>query len=182
LVASVLETTEIGEALLSGPASSDVYANYPSARNVSGRKRLLRLASRIAEAARDAYQETFRTVDLLVTPTLPVTAPRFVDTTSPWQLPGKPFGELLSRYTRIVSFIGHPAISVPCGMAIDGMPIGLQIIGRPFEEETVLQAAYRYERAVGEMQRPSGIAEPSHPTPPAPNNQYWRKQECPQNL
>jgi aspartyl-tRNA(Asn)/glutamyl-tRNA(Gln) amidotransferase subunit A len=42
---------------------------------------------------------------------------------------------------------GIPAISVPCGKA-DGMPVGLQIMGRPFEDERVIDAAYAYEQAV----------------------------------
>ena len=42
---------------------------------------------------------------------------------------------------------GIPAISLPCGKA-DGMPVGLQIMGRPFEDERVIDAAYAYEQAV----------------------------------
>jgi aspartyl-tRNA(Asn)/glutamyl-tRNA(Gln) amidotransferase subunit A len=41
-----------------------------------------------------------------------------------------------------------PAISVPCGTTSAGLPIGVQIAGRPFDETTVLQAAHAYERAV----------------------------------
>mgnify|MGYP001793950646 CR=1 FL=1 len=41
---------------------------------------------------------------------------------------------------------GGPAISLPCGFSRDGLPIGLQLIGRPFEEETLLRAAYAYEQ------------------------------------
>ena len=44
---------------------------------------------------------------------------------------------------------GLPAISIPCGFDDGGLPIGLQIAGRPFAEATVLQAAHTYERAAG---------------------------------
>jgi aspartyl-tRNA(Asn)/glutamyl-tRNA(Gln) amidotransferase subunit A len=43
---------------------------------------------------------------------------------------------------------GIPAISVPCGRS-DGMPVGLQLMGRPFEDESVIDAAYAYEQGVG---------------------------------
>ena len=43
---------------------------------------------------------------------------------------------------------GIPAISVPCGR-VDGMPVGLQLMGRPFEDESVIDAAYAYEQGVG---------------------------------
>jgi aspartyl-tRNA(Asn)/glutamyl-tRNA(Gln) amidotransferase subunit A len=48
---------------------------------------------------------------------------------------------------------GHPAISVCCGFTGAGQPVGLQIVGRPFEESTVLQVAGRYEQAAGWYQR-----------------------------
>lgn len=42
---------------------------------------------------------------------------------------------------------GLPAISIPCGLSSKGLPIGLQFMGRPFEENIVLRAAYAYEQA-----------------------------------
>jgi aspartyl-tRNA(Asn)/glutamyl-tRNA(Gln) amidotransferase subunit A len=45
------------------------------------------------------------------------------------------------------SLTGVPAISVPCGFSADGLPIGLQLAGRPFEEATVFRAAFAYEQA-----------------------------------
>jgi aspartyl-tRNA(Asn)/glutamyl-tRNA(Gln) amidotransferase subunit A len=45
------------------------------------------------------------------------------------------------------NFNGHPSISVPCGFTAAGLPIGLQIQGRPFDEALVFQAAYAYEQA-----------------------------------
>jgi aspartyl-tRNA(Asn)/glutamyl-tRNA(Gln) amidotransferase subunit A len=50
-------------------------------------------------------------------------------------------------YTISVNLAGIPAISLPCGFSRAGLPIGLQILGRPFEEETVLRAASAYEQA-----------------------------------
>ena len=44
---------------------------------------------------------------------------------------------------------GHPAISVPCGFTAESLPIGMQIAGRMFDEETVLRIAHAYEQAAG---------------------------------
>jgi aspartyl-tRNA(Asn)/glutamyl-tRNA(Gln) amidotransferase subunit A len=53
----------------------------------------------------------------------------------------------IARATRPFNMTGLPAISVPCGFTPDGLPIGLQIVGRPFEEMTVLRVAHAYERS-----------------------------------
>jgi aspartyl-tRNA(Asn)/glutamyl-tRNA(Gln) amidotransferase subunit A len=52
---------------------------------------------------------------------------------------------------------GQPAISIPCGFDPDGLPIGLQIIGRPWEEETVLRLAHAYEHATEWRKRRSKL-------------------------
>lgn len=53
---------------------------------------------------------------------------------------------MLDVYTIPVNMAGLPGISVPCGFA-DGMPVGMQLIGKPLDEETVLRAAYTFEQA-----------------------------------
>jgi aspartyl-tRNA(Asn)/glutamyl-tRNA(Gln) amidotransferase subunit A len=50
-------------------------------------------------------------------------------------------------FTISANLAGVPAISIPCGFSRDGLPIGLQLIGRPFEEETLLRAAHAYEQS-----------------------------------
>jgi len=52
-----------------------------------------------------------------------------------------------TRFTRIFNSIGLPALSVPSGFTADRLPLGMQIIGRPFKESTVLRVAYAYEQA-----------------------------------
>jgi amidase len=54
-----------------------------------------------------------------------------------------------------ISAIGHPAISVPCGFTADGLPVGLQIVGRAGDDWGVLQLAHAYELARGEFKRPA---------------------------
>src|SRR3989442_2044355 len=53
----------------------------------------------------------------------------------------------LTRLTRPFNFSGHPACSVPCGFSAAGLPIGMQFVGRPFDEATVLRSADAYQRA-----------------------------------
>ena len=53
----------------------------------------------------------------------------------------------LARVTRPFNMTGLPAISVPCGFTSNDLPIGLQIVGRPFDESTILHLAYAYERS-----------------------------------
>jgi aspartyl-tRNA(Asn)/glutamyl-tRNA(Gln) amidotransferase subunit A len=53
----------------------------------------------------------------------------------------------LTHYTRPYNITGFPAISIPCGFSAEGMPIGLQLAGRPFDELTVLRAAHAYQQA-----------------------------------
>lgn len=76
-------------------------------------------------------------VDLLVSPTTPITAPTIEDGDR---------NKLLGRFTRGYNYTGIPAISVPCGFDSQGLPIGLMLGARPFEEATMCRAAHAYEQ------------------------------------
>ena len=86
-------------------------------------------------------------VDLLAGPTEPVTAPQLLAETV--QVGEQELGTtgVLTQYTRPYNITGFPAISIPCGFSESGMPISLQLAGRPFDELTVLRAAHAYEQA-----------------------------------
>jgi len=86
------------------------------------------------------------TVDVLATPTLPITAQKLGQETI--NIRGKPdgvFGALI-RNTEPFNLTGLPALSVPCGFDGDGMPIGLSIAGRPFDEARILKVGHAYQR------------------------------------
>jgi aspartyl-tRNA(Asn)/glutamyl-tRNA(Gln) amidotransferase subunit A len=88
------------------------------------------------------FQEVFKKVDVVVTPTAPTTAFRIGEKTAdPLQM------YLSDIFTISVNLAGVPAISIPCGFDSKNLPIGMQIIGRDFQEDTVLRAAYAYEQA-----------------------------------
>ncbi len=89
----------------------------------------------------------FETYDLLVTPT--IACPPFpVGLDNPTEIAGKPvppYGWI--PFTFPFNMTGQPAASVPCGFTKDGLPIGLQIVGRRFDDATVLRASAAFERA-----------------------------------
>lgn len=91
------------------------------------------------------WREVLSHVDLVLMPTHPVTATRIGQTSVSW---GGRVEELWTVYSRFVipaNLTGLPAISVPCGIDRQGLPFGLQLIGRPFEETTLLRAAAAWE-------------------------------------
>ncbi len=91
--------------------------------------------------ARD-FQSVFEEVDCLVTPVMPTAAfPLGEKLQDPLQM------YLSDMYTISASLAGIPAMSLPCGFTQTGLPIGLQLMGRPFEESTILRAAYAYEQS-----------------------------------
>src|SRR5205809_627473 len=103
-----------------------------------------------AQAARRAYTTTidrfFARYDLLVTPTVPC-PPFRAGADQPGWVAGRPT-EYLSwtAFTYPFNVTGQPAATVPCG-TVDGMPVGLQIVGRRGEDAMVLRAAAAFEEA-----------------------------------
>ena len=86
-------------------------------------------------------------VDILAGPTVPVAAPRIGEEkvqVGDTQLSTVP---ALLQYTRAHNLTGLPAVSIPCGMTTTGLPIGMQLAGRAYDEQTVLRVAHAYEQA-----------------------------------
>lgn len=95
------------------------------------------------------WRELFDDIDVLIAPTVPVAA---MDAGKPevvW-----PDGviegpvEAYIRFSAPANLTGLPALSVPCGFTTAGLPIGLQVVGRPFDEATVLRVGHAYQSAV----------------------------------
>jgi aspartyl-tRNA(Asn)/glutamyl-tRNA(Gln) amidotransferase subunit A len=97
--------------------------------------------------------EVLEKVDVLVSPTIPVVAPLIEDQIIRIGSSQEDVRLALLRLTRPGNLSGLPSVSVPCGFSSEGLPIGLQIMGREFDEATVLQAAYAYEQATPWHQR-----------------------------
>ena len=104
-----------------------------------------------AQRARTVYNarmaEAFQRFDALIAPTCPVGAPKLGERTMRVGDVEEPTLALLSRLTRPFNVSGVPTVSLPCGFTSYGVPIGLQIAGRPFEDAAVLRIAHAYEQA-----------------------------------
>lgn len=88
------------------------------------------------------FDEAFQKVDVIAAPTAPTAAFKLGEKVD------DPLAMYLADiYTVTANLAGIPGISVPCGTTGDGLPIGLQILGRHFDEATVLRVAYAYEQA-----------------------------------
>jgi aspartyl-tRNA(Asn)/glutamyl-tRNA(Gln) amidotransferase subunit A len=108
-------------------------------------------AQKVRTLIRRDFDQAFEKYDALVTPTSP---------TVPFKL-GEKVDDPIQMYlsdvcTLPINIAGLPAISVPAGFA-DGLPIGMQIIGKPFDEETILHVAFAYEQSTDWHKRKPSI-------------------------
>jgi Asp-tRNA(Asn)/Glu-tRNA(Gln) amidotransferase A subunit family amidase len=104
-------------------------------------------ARRTQAAWQRELAELFSEIDVLATPAVAVPAPAIADAQD--IKPG-----VLTRFTNPFNLSGSPAISLPCGFTRAGLPIGLQLVGRWWDEATVLRAAHAYEAATDWHRRP----------------------------
>jgi len=112
-------------------------------------------AQKVRTLIKQDFDAAFEQCDVILTPTAPTPAFRIGEKSD------DPLSMYLSDiYTISANLAGLPGISLPCGLTESGLPAGLQILGRPFEEGAVLQAAYAYEQNSGiELGAPTAIAE-----------------------
>ena len=99
-------------------------------------------AQKVRTKIREDFEKAFAVCDLVVTPTAPTPAFKI----------GEKANDPLSMYlsdifTIPANLAGIPAISIPCGFSKDGLPIGLQMMAKPFGEETIFRAAYAFEQS-----------------------------------
>jgi aspartyl-tRNA(Asn)/glutamyl-tRNA(Gln) amidotransferase subunit A len=101
------------------------------------------------------WQTLWERFDVLVTPTSPIAATSFGAATALIDGQQHPLVRLYLDHTLPFNLTGQPALSVPCGFTQTGLPIGLQLVGRPFDEALLLRVAHAYERETPwHMQRP----------------------------
>jgi Asp-tRNA(Asn)/Glu-tRNA(Gln) amidotransferase A subunit family amidase len=93
-------------------------------------------------------ERLFQQVDALITPTTACTAPLIRPDVMPHGESDITLTSALMRFAFLANLTGHPALSVPCGHDGDGLPVGLQLMGRPWEEHRLLTWAGAVEAAV----------------------------------
>lgn len=98
-------------------------------------------ALQVKALIKQSYDDAFRKYDFLLTPTAPTTAPKI----------GESFKDTLKMYlsdicTVSINLAGLPGLVVPCGFDKKGLPIGLQLIGRAFDEKTLLNAGFAFQK------------------------------------
>jgi len=98
-------------------------------------------AQKVRTLIRQDFQKAFEKCDVILTPTSPTPAFKLGEKTA------DPLEMYLSDiYTISVNLASIPGMSMPCGLTESGLPVGLQILGKPFDEETVLRVGYTYEQ------------------------------------
>ncbi len=98
-------------------------------------------AQKVRTVVKEAYNKLFEKYDLLLTPTSPTTAFKIGEKSS------NPIEMYLADVCTVpVNVAGLPGMSIPCSLDSNGMPIGFQLIAKPFNEETIFRAAYTYEQ------------------------------------
>ncbi|MFZ3357454.1 MAG: amidase [Xanthobacteraceae bacterium] len=101
-------------------------------------------AQNLTRQLTQAYDDAFKDFDLLLMPTLPITATKI-------PAPGASIEENVARALEMIAntapfdSTGHPAMSIPCGL-VDGLPVGMMLVGRRYQEATIYRAAYAFEQ------------------------------------
>jgi aspartyl-tRNA(Asn)/glutamyl-tRNA(Gln) amidotransferase subunit A len=95
------------------------------------------------------FANVLREVDVLLTPTVPIPAPEIGQRETSIDGYEESVYSALTRLTGPTNLNGLPSLSVPCGTTTSGLPVGLQLIGRPLDEVTLYRFGHAYERAVG---------------------------------
>ena len=98
-------------------------------------------AQKVRTLVAKEFEKAFEKYDVILTPTSPTVAFEFGSKSSPLEM------YLSDICTVSVNIAGLPGISIPCGVDSNGMPVGMQLIGNKYAEETILNAAYTYEQA-----------------------------------
>ncbi|MTI43214.1 aspartyl-tRNA(Asn)/glutamyl-tRNA(Gln) amidotransferase subunit A [Roseibium hamelinense] len=103
-------------------------------------------AKRFIARYRQETSRIFKDVDLVLTPATPIIAPKLGQSHVMVDGVSEPTGNAVTRYSTFFNMTGNPAVSVPCGMHSEGLPVSVQLVGRYFEEALVLRASRAIER------------------------------------
>mgnify|MGYP001170167455 CR=1 FL=1 len=105
-------------------------------------------AKQLRQAAIQEYVTALQSADVLVTPTLPILPPEIGQREIRFLGQDVLVRQVLTRLTSPTNYNGLPSLSVPCGFSVDGLPIGIQFIGKPWDEARLYGVAYALEQAL----------------------------------
>lgn len=115
------------------------------------------IARRASEALAATLRRMLEDVDVLAMPAVPVTAPLIGTRTIPFEGRDADLEDVLIAHARVFNLARLPALTHPCGFDSAGLPIGLQLVGRPFDEALLLRAAHAYSTVTEwHKRRPGG--------------------------
>ena len=103
-------------------------------------------AQQVRQLVRREVDAALARRDVLLAPATPIPAPVLGETQTQLGDGASDVRSALIRFTRPFNLSGHPACSVPCGFTAAGLPLGMQLVGRPFDEATVLRVVDTYQR------------------------------------
>jgi Asp-tRNA(Asn)/Glu-tRNA(Gln) amidotransferase A subunit family amidase len=122
-------------------------------------------ALKVQRIIKEEHARVLQDVDFIVTPTAPVPAPRidakYISLHGEEYRVRGPGSGVISRNTSPSNATGLPAITVPCGLTQQGLPIGVQFIGRPFDEALLFRVAFGYEQVSPSRGLRPAIARPA---------------------
>ncbi|GAB7386451.1 amidase [Bacillaceae bacterium] len=105
-------------------------------------------AQQLRNTAKQAFRKVLDEVDVLLTPTLPILPPDIGQREVEIQGRKEHVRSALLRLTSPTNFNGFPSLSLPCGFSASGLPVGVQLIGRPFDEANLYRFAYALEQEI----------------------------------
>jgi aspartyl-tRNA(Asn)/glutamyl-tRNA(Gln) amidotransferase subunit A len=130
------------------------YSGYLQTRLQWIQQKVLGHLAPVMEQIQETYRKLFARFDILLLPTTPITATPAHIRRVPWAGQEKDVLDLHISYTWVFNLTGHPAISLPCGFTPAGLPVGLQMVGRRFDEGLLLKVAGTFEKAFGQFRMP----------------------------
>ncbi len=125
----------------------DVWALIQQGKMIAGHEYVN--GQRIRSLFRRQFDALWQKIDVLATPTTPITAPKIEEVTVQIGSEREDTRMASTRMVRAINFLGEPALSMPCGRTAAALPIGLQLISRPFSEPQLLQIARTIEPVLG---------------------------------
>lgn len=102
-------------------------------------------AQKIRELIKNEYSQIFNDADLILSPVAPSVAPKFDSVATPLEM------YMSDIYTISVNLAGLPALSLPVALNKEGLPIGMQLIGKAFDEQSILDASFGLEQQIGKL-------------------------------